>query len=741
MVSVAKILELLPQEGSLEIKKLEKMLKLTKKVERTRLEIAITALSKIGLIELDTEATIKIQKLHTYIKAKIRCSSKGYCFAVREDNEEDIYIREQHLNHAWHGDYVLVKIEREALKRRSPEGSVICILERSKKRLLANIIEENGEVIASPLDERILSKIELPSLESPYKTDSENIVEVEITKYPIAQYKAVGKVIRNLSLKAGFQGDIEIIKTKFCIDEENKPPKISTKRPPDKHRRSLLAQNVVLFKSWLSKDSPPLLATYAEPFKGGIKAWIHIPSVSERILLDSKLGIWIKERAESRCIGNRWINLLSNTLIKESGFKVNEENDAITLEIIINKEGEIKDWEFYLSKICPKVEVTDEILDKIVNRKPRSRTIPSVLKDIKEYILNIETILFLIKLINNNLKSNGLIEFKSNYYNTDKLYDHCYTNPGKDFYGWKEEYDPKSANSIVSVLTTISNIIFFKYSQSLNMNMIYTKSRDIDAIQYNEIVKSAIALDTKVELNEDGIIDLNKFIETIKGEISQNVIEKLLRNIIPERSYELYKPESNDSDKELLLESITLNTEAPWSSPTINYADILNQSLLVELINLQKNKSIKKEDIISANSDVTKIDISSKIKVTPIKTKVSNGIINFLNNEQTRSKLFRSGLISIIEARAIDEMVGSSVDGIITGVQSYGIFVEIDKFQAEGLVHVSTLDDDWYEYRSRQNLLIGRKNKKTYQLGKQIKIKIISVDLLKNQIDLEVFRE
>ena len=77
-------------------------------------------------------------------------------------------------------------------------------------------------------------------------------------------------------------------------------------------------------------------------------------------------------------------------------------------------------------------------------------------------------------------------------------------------------------------------------------------------------------------------------------------------------------------------------------------------------------------------------------------------------------------------------------DGFILSVQTYGFFVEISELNVEGLVHVSTLNNDWYEYRSRQNLLIGRKSKKSYKVGDAIEVKIIKVDILKYQIDLEL---
>jgi ribonuclease R len=71
-------------------------------------------------------------------------------------------------------------------------------------------------------------------------------------------------------------------------------------------------------------------------------------------------------------------------------------------------------------------------------------------------------------------------------------------------------------------------------------------------------------------------------------------------------------------------------------------------------------------------------------------------------------------------------------------VQSYGFFVEVPPSMGEGLGHVSSLKDDWYEYRSRQNRLVGRKNRRTYMLGDAVEVEIQKVDALRHQIDLAV---
>ncbi|MEB3234014.1 MAG: S1 RNA-binding domain-containing protein, partial [Cyanobacteriota bacterium] len=82
--------------------------------------------------------------------------------------------------------------------------------------------------------------------------------------------------------------------------------------------------------------------------------------------------------------------------------------------------------------------------------------------------------------------------------------------------------------------------------------------------------------------------------------------------------------------------------------------------------------------------------------------------------------------------------VGQTLIGVISGVQSYGFFVEVPPSQVEGLVHVSSLKDDWYEYRSRQNRLVGRKNRRNYKLGDPVEVVIEKVDPLRHQIDLAV---
>ena len=118
-----------------------------------------------------------------------------------------------------------------------------------------------------------------------------------------------------------------------------------------------------------------------------------------------------------------------------------------------------------------------------------------------------------------------------------------------------------------------------------------------------------------------------------------------------------------------------------------------------------------------------------------------SSILERFNTFKAKSNSYSLNIISLKKIREAEKLVGEKFKGLIITVQSYGLFVELPELFIEGLVHVSTLNDDWYEYRSRQNLLIGRKSKNTFQVGDLVDIKIIKVDILKYQIDLELINK
>jgi ribonuclease R len=236
--TVADLLDQLSTNDSVETAVIAKILKLTNKSDKQSLDIAIEALSKIGVLTRGEGDVVARTRNDEFIDARLRCSSKGFCFAIRDDGGDDIYIRDHQLNHAWNGDRVLVRITREGGRRRSPEGGVQCILERSTTSLLGQVERRDDQLFAVPLDDRMLTTIRLPN-EAEEHVSSENptaVVEVLVDRYPIAQHPALGQVVRPLPLNGGPAADRDLLLTKAGLHQRPSPPRGSGKVPVAKGR-------------------------------------------------------------------------------------------------------------------------------------------------------------------------------------------------------------------------------------------------------------------------------------------------------------------------------------------------------------------------------------------------------------------------------------------------------------------------------------------------------------------------
>ena len=746
MTTVLSILEKLEKDQGLKLEALEKSLKLTKKKDKDNLFVAINALKKLGIIKDIDKQRLAVNNDNNFIKGKVRCSSKGYCFVVRDDQGEDIYIRESDLNNAWHGDLVLVKITKEGHKRRAPEGSIQCVIKRSNTTLLTKIelSNSNGSLIAYPLDDRIPTIIDIDDEDKIFNnnTDKDTIYEIKITKYAIAQYNAIGKIVRGLSLNSGTLGDIEILLSKNNLSKKIQLPKVSPKKLISKGREDLTFQKSLLFKSWESSNSPYLPALYAEPFDGGTKIWIHSPTVAERINIGGRLDHYLKEKAEIICLGEDWKSFLNESLIQASEFKLNEECESLTLMIEITNKGIINDWNFSLSKIKPVHIITSKHLKTLNKRKSTSKSIPIAIKPIKDSLELIYTILHTSKLVNKI--DNGSVELDLEIPNLEKLSELQKTFPSRDFHGWCKAFDIEDSQSIIDIFIRLSNNILARHLIGYKLPFIYKEHEDIDQTSINELSKSALSLDKKITLNIDGTITTNELLKSFETSTEKKILHKLVKHIIPGIHLKLYTCEAdinNFNDESNFVQQDKI--ESPWCCPSLNYWNIFNQFSITTLLADGKNKASSRSKIAvdlgrkDSWNEISWDIFSSKVK--DILTKYANKqLIQDMNEFRKNSKSFRNNIISIAQCREAQKIIGKEVPAVITGVQSYGFFAEIQELTAEGLVHVSTLGDDWYEYRSRQNLLVGRKSKKTYQLAQKINVRVLKVDILKNQIDLEL---
>jgi ribonuclease R len=184
---------------------------------------------------------------------------------------------------------------------------------------------------------------------------------------------------------------------------------------------------------------------------------------------------------------------------------------------------------------------------------------------------------------------------------------------------------------------------------------------------------------------------------------------------------------------------------APWCCPTLHYADLWNQQVLVTLLVDGKDRpSVRHRTTVDLAGDschgAVDWPLLTATQLAPFQQALARGLAQRLNGRSRALLEIENDVVALAQARHAEPLVGQTLPGVISGVQSYGFFVEVPPSQVEGLVHVSSLKDDWYEYRSRQNRLVGRKFRRTYMIGDPVEVVIEKVDALRHQIDLAVIQ-
>jgi ribonuclease R len=770
--TVADLLDQVPHDGCVEISKLEKILRLTNRADKQSLGIALKGLDRLGVLSLEEESSVSRGDDIGLIEARLRCSSKGFCFAIRDDGGEDVYIRDHQLNHAWNGDRVLVRIIRDAGRRRSPEGGVQCILQRATTSLLAQVEQQDERLLAVPLDDRVLASIELPEGDSNYQLEgpATSVVEVQLDRYPIAQHPARGHVARSLPLNGGIDADRDLLLTTAHLHNRASAPRTTIKAPVDKRRHDLTDQPCLLLNNWVIDGAPHLPAAHVIPHEGGTRLWIHAPAVAERVNPGNSLDQWLCEQSEALCLGNKWIPLLSPNLSKAAAFNVGESQAAVSVRIDFDSEGCAHDWEFCLTQIRPVAEVTSEALTALAGRKPRSRAIPAALKSIKDHIGQLETLIFCAKALHAAELRQGQIELDLPTPDLETLGDLRATEPDGGNRQWIEPLREEDPFSILAIFLRAAHATWTQHCLDFNLPALVLQANDPESGSLNDVAKAAIALELPLSLDEEGTTSASELAQALITSPSRRVLNLQLRQTLPDPQFRLIQSRAkqislpneedaaatdiedsqeepdNAADTDAMsapAQDGTTPLFAPWCCPTLHYADLLNQQVLCQLLNDGKDRpSVRQKETVNLGSKGAASTMTWPLFSGSLQQRLQELLqerqLQRLNSRRRQQAELSKDVIAMAQARSAEPMLDHEQQGVISGVQSYGFFVEIAPSMVEGLVHVSSLNDDWYEYRSRQNRLVGRRNRRVYKLGDPVTVRVTKVDVLRNQIDLDI---
>ncbi len=752
--SVATLLATLADDKFVGAKVLEKKLGCEDESSLKQLQIALDALEKTGIIEKERSKYRRVQETG-YVEGRLRCSSKGFCFAIQDSEDaEDIYIRESKLNHAWNGDRVLVSVTKEASRRRSPEGQVRLILERANTSVLARIKADEAATEnfkAVPLDDRLLFEVDLSQETEDLSEANEHLVNVEVVRYPLGRHAPLGRVTQVLGGDAEAAADIDIVCCKHSLPGEfSEAVKAAEKALPTRLRKAEQKgrldlrelDTVAIYAATPGADADMVdNAVSIEKTDEGWRLIVHVADVASYVPLDSPIDQAAKQRGNAVYLGETVLPMLPEHLAYNlCSFQTSKDRLAMSVLISINEEGELLRYEIQPSMINANAAVTYDQAQAILERTSKTRNIK---KFAPVYDL-LEQVHAVGELLENQRHARGSFELNL----PERLPDLSDATAKVSPVFSNAAFNDEALGALVSTgeltmrsrireFMVLANQLVAEHLQALSVPLLFRAHRLPEVPAAQELIKLVTNLGIEMELDDEEVViswDYQNFLAKFAENDAERVLIYQLQQTLKPATYSL----TPGLHFGLALD----NGYTHFASPARRYCDLMTQRVLHAVFehgrDRRTTRSKERVDLHSSEFheyiawNILPPDIHQELELQFQATVVQ------LGERENRAQEAEADLIGLKKAELMKARTGEVFPGLITRVQNYGFFVELDGWFVEGLVHVSSLKDDWYEHRIRQQRLVGRKNRQQYSLGDHVEVQVKSVDYYRQQIDLIV---
>ena len=663
----------------------------------------LNALEQDGELILTRKNRYSIPERIGLIKGTIQMHKKGFAFLLPdEEGQSDIYINPTDLKGAMNRDRVFVRIVTEQIGDRRVEGVVEQIIERHSTRIVGTYEDKGsfGFVIAD--DKRIPNDIFIKKSESLGAVTGHKVI-VNITKFPEGTMSAEGKIVEILGHKNDPGMDILSIIHKYdiAIDFPNEvmdqAQRIPEKIKPSEleNRRDLRDKQIVTIDGADAKDLDDAISV-EKLSNGNYRLGVYISDVSYYVDKDSPMDKEAYSRGTSVYLVDRVIPMLPHRL--SNGIcSLNPGEDRLTLgcEMEIDHNGHVVSHDIFQSVINSSARMTyKEVNQILVDQDEELR------QQYVEFVPLFEAMEDLAEILRKKRFGRGAIDF--NFKEAQVIVD----DTGHPIDVVIRERSV--AERLIEEFMLIANETVAEHFHWMELPFIYRIHEDPDEEKLKNFYQflGQFGYQVKGTANEVHPQALQQVLDLVKGEQEEMVISKLLLRSLKQAKYDFNS-----------IGHFGLATKfyTHFTAPIRRYPDLIVHRLIRTYLiegkvdeNIQNHWKAKLPEIAKHTSERERIAVDAERETDDLK-----------------------------KAEYMLDKIGEEFDGVISSVTNFGIFVELEN-TVEGLVHVTDLTDDYYNFDERSYAMIGERTGNVFRIGDAITIKVADVNLEEHSVDFEV---
>ena len=670
------------------------------KNEKKELRKVIDGLMKDGLVIKIKKEKIVLPEEYGVYTGRIDVNKRGFGFVARGEGKEDIFVPENAMKTAMHGDKVQVKVMRENTGSRRAEGEVLQIIERKNNKIIGVYEESKAFGFVVPEDTKMHHDVFINKKNRNY-AENGDVVVVEITKWPEKGRNPEGLITEILGKKGDKGVDILTVVKKYNLPEEFSPEVIGyTDRIPEEvpekeieRRRDLRQEMIMTIDGADAKDLDDAVSVFRLE-NGNFKLSVHIADVTHFVKEGSPIDKEAFKRATSVYLLDLVIPMLpkklSNNLCSLNPF---EPKLTLSCDMIIDPQGKVVEYDIYESIIESKLRATYADVTRVLNGE-----MDETLEKYKEFVPMIKDMEELQHILEKKRERRGAIEFDfpESKITLDKL--------GKPVD--VSLYPREISNKMIEEFMLACNETVAEHMFWAHVPFIYRIHEEPDEEKLKAFTEFSFNLGYPVKLYA-GVQPkmLQEILEKVKGQPAEPVLSKLLlRSMMQAR----YAPENIGHF------GLAATYYSHFTSPIRRYPDLQIHRIIKEFLNGELDEKRAK-------------------KLIPIVAEASKQASEM---ERVAVEAERE-LDALKKAEFMKNHVGETFEGIISSVTNFGLFVELPN-TIEGLIHITSLYDDYYVYDDRYMTLIGERSGKKFSLGEKIEVLVSNVNLDSREIFFEV---